>query len=128
MPETNPQVVVIGAGSAGLEAARCLSCAEVRVTLVEARGRIGGRILTLHDPQQSTPIELGAEFVHGRQAETWDLIRGANLATYDVSENEEYAPPLRANGEAISRGFEEILGRLQTRRDPDQSFSQFLET
>ena len=127
MMETSIHVVVIGAGAAGLEAARCLSCAGIGVTLLEARSRIGGRILTLHDPQQPVPIELGAEFVHGRNAETWDLIRQRHLAAYDVSENEEFTPPGRTDAEAISRGFEEVLGRLQEQRGSDQSFSQFLE-
>jgi protoporphyrinogen oxidase len=34
--------------------------------IVEARDRIGGRILTVHDSKFPFPIELGAEFVHGR--------------------------------------------------------------
>ena len=58
-------VVVIGAGAAGLAAARDLSGAGRRVCLVKARGRIGGRVHTLHLPDLPLPIELGAEFIHG---------------------------------------------------------------
>ena len=128
MMKTNSPVVVIGAGAAGLEAARCLTCAGVRVTLLEARGRIGGRILTVHNPDQPVPIELGAEFVHGRQAETWDLIRPGKLATYDVSENEEFTWPTQTDPEAISRCFEDVLDRLQAISGPDRSFAEFLDT
>src|SRR5439155_1692882 len=63
-------VLVLGAGAAGLAAARDLSHAGLRVTVIEARPRIGGRVLTVHDPRSPVPIELGAEFIHGEAAET----------------------------------------------------------
>ena len=56
-------VVVVGAGVAGLSAARSLSTLGARVTVVEARDRIGGRIHT--DRSAGFPIELGAAWVHG---------------------------------------------------------------
>ena len=59
-------VLVLGAGIAGLAAAERLAAAGRRVVVVESRDRIGGRIHTVHDPESHHPIELGAEFVHGR--------------------------------------------------------------
>ena len=59
-------VVVIGAGIAGLEAARQLKRAGLTVLVVEARDRVGGRIETHHDPAWPAPIDMGAEFIHGR--------------------------------------------------------------
>lgn len=72
-------VLVLGAGIAGLAAAERLAAAGRRVLVLEARDRIGGRIHTVDDPGLHHPVELGAEFVHGRPAELVELIRAAGL-------------------------------------------------
>ncbi len=58
-------VVVIGAGAAGLAAAARLTEAGRSVLVLEARDRVGGRIDTRHEPGLNAAVELGAEFVHG---------------------------------------------------------------
>jgi monoamine oxidase len=73
MPTGDADVIVIGAGTAGLTAARELERVGFRVICLEARDRIGGRILTVHDAASPVPVELGAEFVHGRPAEILDF-------------------------------------------------------
>jgi monoamine oxidase len=55
------------------------------VLCLEARDRIGGRVLTIRDPLCPIPIELGAEFVHGRPPEIWDIIRSGRLTAYDCA-------------------------------------------
>src|ERR1700752_669696 len=80
-------VIVIGAGAAGLCAARRLSQAGRRVVVVEARDRIGGRIWTVPDPTFPLPVEMGAEFVHGRPRATWALLREAHVTPYDIAED-----------------------------------------
>jgi monoamine oxidase len=57
-------VVVIGAGVAGLRAAQLLAEAGRRVLVLEARARAGGRIHSLREPGWPV-IEAGAEFMHG---------------------------------------------------------------
>ncbi len=68
-------VVIIGAGAAGLAAAKKLQQHGLNTIVLEARDRIGGRIHT--DP--STNIELGAEFIHGTNASTWQILAEAKL-------------------------------------------------
>lgn len=76
-------VLIIGAGMAGLSAGRLLAATGRRVAILEARARIGGRILTEHvelGSGRSLPIELGAEFIHGLPIDTWNLMHEADLA------------------------------------------------
>src|SRR5260221_2098162 len=72
--------VVVGAGAAGLMAARELSRAGKRVTIIEARDRCGGRIYPLAIEEFGYPAEGGAEFVHGAASETRSLMREAGLS------------------------------------------------
>ncbi|HEY6080295.1 MAG TPA: NAD(P)/FAD-dependent oxidoreductase [Polyangiaceae bacterium] len=62
------EVVIIGGGAAGLSAARLLTKHGLSCVVVEAAQQLGGRIRTLRVPEWQLPIELGAEFVHGRPA------------------------------------------------------------
>lgn len=61
-PDTT-SILVVGAGMAGLSAARGLADAGRPVRVIEARDRIGGRVCT--DRGWGTPLELGASWVHG---------------------------------------------------------------
>lgn len=71
-------VLILGAGMAGLTAARSLAQRGLRVIVVEARERAGGRIFS--EPVEGGGIvELGAEFVHGRAAELWSLLAEAGV-------------------------------------------------
>jgi len=72
-------VLVIGAGLAGLAAARRLAVAGMHVTILEARDRIGGRVHTFRDRRIEIPIELGAEFLHGKPPEIWNIVRRENI-------------------------------------------------
>lgn len=60
--ERGPRVIVIGAGVAGLSAARDLAAAGASVIVLEARDRIGGRVHT--DTSWGLPVEMGAAWVH----------------------------------------------------------------
>ncbi len=63
-------VLIVGAGAAGLAAGRALAAAGRRTAIVEARDRVGGRILTKHlaSAGGTIPIEIGRG-IHSRAAE-----------------------------------------------------------
>src|SRR5437773_857355 len=63
MAQSEFDVVVIGAGAAGLAAARTLAGAPVSSVLLEARERIGGRAHTVA-PWRDLPLDLGPEWLH----------------------------------------------------------------
>ena len=84
-------VVVIGAGAAGLAAARALSARGKRVLVLEARSRIGGRVFSVQQASLPSPIELGAEFVHGESATTFAIVRAASLAALELPDTHWWA-------------------------------------
>ena len=86
MPEST-DVVIIGAGAAGLSVANALCKKNRDVLIVEARDRIGGRIWTLHPESLSVPVELGAEFIHGPAEEVIEIAEREKLATVDIAEH-----------------------------------------
>ncbi|MGH9430198.1 MAG: flavin monoamine oxidase family protein [Terriglobia bacterium] len=121
------EVLVIGAGVAGLAAARTLAAQGVKVRILEARNRIGGRIHTLQDPVLSIPVELGAEFIHGRPDELFTLSREADLATAEVcGQHLFYEKGKLAQRDELYPEIEKIFERMSDPRLPDQTFSEFL--
>jgi monoamine oxidase len=61
--QKKPNVLIIGAGMAGLGAAQKLTAENIDVTILEARNRIGGRTWTDHS--LGVPMDLGAFIIHG---------------------------------------------------------------
>ncbi len=78
-------ILIIGAGAAGLAAARELAAAGRQVLLVEAQGRLGGRVHTLTPPGFTHALEAGAEFMHGEVPVTRALLQEAGLAWQDTA-------------------------------------------
>jgi monoamine oxidase len=78
--------VVIGAGAAGLAAARALSRAGRSVVVLEARTRLGGRIYTREDAGLPVPVDLGGEFIHGTADVSFALLRAANTVAIDTAD------------------------------------------
>src|SRR6478736_4492194 len=73
-------IIIIGAGAAGLMAARTLSKKGKSVNVIEARDRIGGRIHTINGEGFSQPVETGAEFMHGELPITMKLMKEAGVS------------------------------------------------
>jgi monoamine oxidase len=74
----------MGAGASGLTAAAELARAGVSALLVDARDRVGGRIWSHPEPGLPVPVELGAEFIHGRAESTFALLDKAGGAAVDT--------------------------------------------
>lgn len=122
-------VVVVGAGTAGLSALAQLDRAGCRVLCVEARDRIGGRILTMRDPLSPLPIELGAEFIHGRPPEIWQIIQSASLGVYDCLDASVHIRDGIVQGpddawEPVNHVMEDM--RQTAASEDDQPFAAFL--
>jgi monoamine oxidase len=122
-------ILVIGAGVAGLTAGRALSLAGFSVTVLEARDRIGGRVHTLRDTRDGYPVELGAEFVHGSPPETLEI---AKRARFDLVQTENRHWYLKNGSITDSSEFwsklEEVMDQMKQVRSRDQSFAEFLDS
>ena len=111
---------------AGLTAGRALAQHGMRVLVVEARDRVGGRILTRQ--VQGEPIELGAQFVHGKPASLWSLIQESGVATYELK-GKEFCwrdHSLRECGPDADETMQ-WMERLKDWHGPDCSFAEYLE-
>ncbi|HWI90606.1 MAG TPA: NAD(P)/FAD-dependent oxidoreductase [Flavisolibacter sp.] len=85
MEENSFDIIVIGAGAAGLMAAWELVQTGKRTAVIEAKNRVGGRTHTIKDNNFELPVELGAEFVHGNLELTKMLLKKAGAEQYKVS-------------------------------------------
>lgn len=122
---SNVDVVIVGAGVAGLAAMRLLEDRGIRTRVFEARDRIGGRIFTVHDDRLPHAIELGAEFIHGSAAETVEIVHEARIAAFAI-EGTRWG--LRG-GKLIHVGMWDRLHAVMRHLKadgPDESFADFL--
>ena len=78
---TKTDVVIVGAGLAGLTAARALTKAGHSVLVLEARDRVGGRTLN-HALPDGQPVEAGGEFVGPTQDRVAALAKSLGIGTY----------------------------------------------
>jgi monoamine oxidase len=121
-------VIVIGAGMAGLAAAQSLRAKGATVLVLEARNRLGGRVWT--DTRLGFPLEMGAQWLHGASTNPlMPLVRQNNLIT--TRTDLEKHTIFDQNGEIsdvldreIERQFENLLEQLDnhpSREDQSQS-------
>ncbi len=90
--ELRADVVVIGAGLAGLSAARILAAADIDVVVLEARNRVGGRVYT-RPASDGTLLDLGAQWMGPTQDRIAALAAEVGVSTfptYDAGDNIEY--------------------------------------
>jgi monoamine oxidase len=120
-------IIIIGAGAAGLQAGRRLSKAGFSVTLLEANAQPGGRILTVQagGPEGfSVVVEGGAEFVHGELPLSLELAREAGVVLQPVNSHMVH---VRADHgeEEFHRGWTELFRQMEM-LPADMPFGDFL--
>jgi len=129
MERSTSDVLVIGAGMAGLTAARALAERGIRVCVLEAKERVGGRVMSQR-AEGGGVVELGAEFVHGRNPDLWALIDEVGAKTV-----ERNGTMLRENGsgglfddDPQDDSMFAPLEQLEDFEGEDQTFADWLRT
>lgn len=115
--------VVIGGGIAGLAAALELAKNGILTTVLEAKDRFGGRIHTIR--HGGVPVELGAEFIHGRSKPLLEAIQRAGLSEQTVQDKHQAFE----NGRLCDANTWDVISGVINRvdvRTPDCSIEAFL--
>lgn len=120
-------VAIIGAGVAGLHAAEILSRAGLRIVVLEARDRVGGRIDTRAQPDWPVAIDLGAEFVHGRSPVLVDRLHAAGIrvTTLRPAHHLAHQGRLSPAGQIWKRALA-LAGELAPPEGPDVTVASLL--
>lgn len=120
-------VIVVGAGAAGIMAAAELSMAGRKVIVIEARGQAGGRIFSKRSKDFDKPVQLGAEFVHGDVSLTLTLLNDGAINYHPTNEVVyEYKGAKLRKGGSFNETFTRVVQRLK-KLEQDVSVAEFLE-
>ncbi len=110
------RVLVVGAGMAGVSAARALADKGYSVTVLEARSVSGGRIRT--DTSLGAPVDLGASFIHGTRGNPLvTLASRYGAATYDTAQGDDLyvnAAGAQVAGSVLRQGQREYDGLFES--------------
>ncbi|HEV7802801.1 MAG TPA: NAD(P)/FAD-dependent oxidoreductase [Burkholderiales bacterium] len=121
-------VIIIGAGASGLIAAANLARAGCSALVLDARERIGGRISSHHEPGLAVPVELGAEFIHGRSEATFGVLDQAGAAAVDTGgEHWSLRDGVLHPSDALFHEIQEAMRGTHALKKHDLSFDAFLD-
>jgi monoamine oxidase len=113
-PAKQKYIVVVGAGFAGLACAHELKAAGYRVTLIEARGRLGGRVLSFKDVVKGKNTEGGGELI-GSNHPTWvAYAEKFGLKFLDVNPEDDLNMPIHLDGKLLD---DETAGKIYEEMD-----------
>jgi len=119
-------VIVIGAGAAGLNAARKLAERSLRTIVLEARDRIGGRVLWKLVPGLPSPAELGGEYIHGAAPETFELLEAAGCGAQPLADESWSFRDGRLQRDSNDFSTWAALFERASSLEPDVSVNEFL--
>lgn len=119
-------VIIIGAGAAGLTALRNLLEAGNHVCLLEASAVAGGRIATIHEEDFDTPVECGAEFIHGKMPLTLNLLKEAGISYKEVGGQMISVQKGEWQKEEHDEHWDEFMDRLD-KLETDLTILEFLD-
>lgn len=122
------KVIIIGAGAAGLMAGKILAENNMEVTLLEARDRIGGRVLNVEKLAGNQPAEGGAEFIHGDLPVTLKLLQEAGQKKQTVGGEFLTYKKGKWNAAEDFEAYGKALGAALKSLQHDISVKQFLTT
>jgi len=121
-------VIIVGAGAAGIACATELKKKNKKVLILEARDRIGGRGYTVKDFRSQQPVELGAEFIHGNPSSTMGYLQQLQLPFYDVCDNHLFFENGKINSmQNFWDVIDGLIGRI-SQKGPDQTLAHFLDS
>ncbi|MGV7216393.1 flavin monoamine oxidase family protein [Bradyrhizobium sp. UFLA05-112] len=126
MSDKSEQIVIVGAGAAGLMAAREIARAGRRVTILEARARCGGRIHPLPAAEFGYDAAGGAEFVHGEGPVTRALLAEAGLSLEAIEGTQWSFEGGKFSREARHDPHEAELHQVVRELKDDLTVSEFL--
>lgn len=119
-------VLIVGAGAAGLAAAARLAAAGKYVCVLEARDRLGGRIYTRADACSGAMLELGAEFIHGTAPAIMRWLERAGVPVIDAAhERWSLRDGRLVSGDALFDRMRAGLDKIGAPRK-DLPFAEFL--
>jgi len=131
-PKTDYDVVIIGAGIAGLAAARDLSNLGYEVLVLESRDRIGGRIFT--DWSLEAPFEWGAGWIHGPNGNPISaLAKTAKVKTYATDDDsllvlDKTGTPVKdAALEALEERLYKVASAIEGGVETDMALSKAID-
>jgi monoamine oxidase len=127
MADVDSDVMIIGAGGAGLAAAAGLVDSGRKILILEARDRIGGRMWTRQVPGFPAPIEYGAEFIHGYAPATMAfLTKGGKTVIESTDTHWRLNDGELKKTNAYFHDVQRAMRASRTLKQQDLSFDEFL--